>query len=107
MPHISVNSRTYRRLVRLAEDAGITVHAAATDAIDNWIDIANDPRLAVTALTAIGEIAPAPLAVAMAYAGPIFPPNVTYIDAVGGRSPQHRLAALRRHREATSGEASG
>jgi hypothetical protein len=106
MPHVSINARTYSRLARFAASAGISVHAAAADAVDNWLDLANDPRLAVTALTAIGEIAPAPPAIPAAEAVPIVPTNVTYIDAFGGRSLQHKIEASRRHREAASGKAS-
>jgi len=97
MPSLSIDSRTYRRLVLFAEGAGISIHAAATDAVDNWMDLAHDPQLAVTALCAIAVQTASDRSVPAAAAAPSLPANVTYIDAVRSRNAKHRFAASRRH----------
>ena len=104
MSYLSIDSRTYRRLALFAEAAGISIHAAATDAVDNWMDLTSDPRLAITALSAIAVKAPNAKAVAVASAVPSTPSNLTYIDAVAGRSAQHKIGVLRRHREIAAKE---
>ena len=107
MPYLSIDSRTYRRLTQFAAGAGISIHAAATDAVDNWLDLANDPRLAISALSAIAVKAPTLGTIATAAPVPPAPLNVTFIDALGGRSLQHKIEASRRHREAASEKVSG
>src|ERR1039458_8889630 len=53
MSYISIDPKTYRRLEQFAQRAGVSIHAAASDAVENWLDITADPRLAITALTTI------------------------------------------------------
>lgn len=102
MPSLSIDSRTYRRLALFAKGAEISIRAAATDAIDNWLDLAHDPRLAVVALRAIAVKAPNDLPIAVAGAVSCLPANVTYIDEIRNRSTRHKLAHSRRHGEAVS-----
>jgi hypothetical protein len=57
MHSISIDTRTYRRLLRFAEEAGISVDRAACDSIDNWMDITSDPHIATAALNSLAAAA--------------------------------------------------
>jgi len=62
MSSISIDSKTYQRLEQYSQRARVSIHAAASDAIENWLDITSDPRLAITALSTIAKTQPDPLA---------------------------------------------
>jgi hypothetical protein len=88
MSHITIDSRTYDRLVQFATGAGVSVHAAASDAVENWLDITSDPRLAITALAAIATTEPDQQAIPAVPAEIALPLNVSYINASRRFSPQ-------------------
>jgi len=91
MSYISIDPKTYRRLEQFAERAGISIHAAASEAVENWMDISTDPRLAITALTTIALTSPdlpEPDPMHPVFTLPAaLPPNVTFINANLGASP--------------------
>jgi hypothetical protein len=102
MPCISIDLRTYGRIVEYAKGAGVSVDVAARDAIDNWMDVASNPALAVDALQLIAELEPK--------AKPCVPAKLTFIDAYlnhGKRSPRVGSMALRRHKEVEERKAVG
>ena len=96
MSYISIDPKTYRRLEQFAQRAGVSIHAAASDAVENWLDITADPRLAITALTSPDQMQPAPPLPAA------LPPNVTFINANLGASPHHQNDSLRKLGEANA-----
>src|ERR1039457_4505812 len=77
-----------------------TIHAAASDAIENWLDLTSDPRLAITALSTIAMTQPDSLPNPAPPAPAALPPNVTYINASLGPSSHHRDDTLCKIREA-------
>jgi hypothetical protein len=93
MSYISIDPAIYRRLAQLARQSGISVHHAASDAIDNWLDITSDPHLAIAALRVIisqrnSRPTPAPPA-------PL-PANVTFINQPRPGAPRANPARTRR-----------
>jgi hypothetical protein len=106
MSYISIDPKTYRRLEQFAQRAGVSIHAAASDAVENWLDITADPRLAITALTTIALTSPDPLQLDQMQPAPplpaALPPNVTFINANLGASPHHQNDSLRKLGEANA-----
>ena len=106
MSYISIDPKTYRRLEQFAQRAGVSIHAAASDAVENWLDITADPRLAITALTTIALTSPDPLQPDQMQPAPplpaALPPNVTFINANLGASPHHQNDSLRKLAEANA-----
>jgi hypothetical protein len=101
MAELSIDPKTYSRLTHFAESAGVSVQAAGSDAIENWLDITSDPRLAVTALSAIAVTHPLRERNAARPAETSLPWNVSFINArrrpSGGREgePSRRLREAR------------
>ena len=101
MSYISIDPKTYRRLEQFAQRAGVSIHAAASDAVENWLDITADPRLAITALTSPDPLQPDQMQPAPPLPAPL-PPNVTFINANLGASPHHQNDSLRKLGEANA-----
>ena len=104
MSNIPIDPKTYHRLEQFSQRAQVSIHAAASDAIENWLDITSDPRLAITALSAIAVTQPYPLPNPAPLAPAALPPNVTYINANLGYSPHHQDDTLRKLREVSTKE---
>ena len=102
MPNISIDAKTYRRLEQFSQRARVSIHAAASDAIENWLDITSDPRLAISALSTIAMTQPDPLPNPAPPAA--LPPNVTYINARLAPPPHHQDDTLCKIREAGTKE---
>jgi hypothetical protein len=100
MPNISIDPKTYHRLEQFSQRARVSIHAAASDAIENWLDISSDPRLAITALSTIAKTQLDPLQSPAPAAPAALPPNVTYINASLGSSPHHQGELFRKPGEA-------
>jgi hypothetical protein len=100
MSYISIDPKTYRRLQQFAQRTGVSIHAAATDAVENWLDITTDPRLAITALTTIALTSPDSLQPDQVQPEPAppaaLPRNVTFINANLGAPPHHRNDSARK-----------
>jgi hypothetical protein len=107
MSSISIDSKTYQRLEQYSQRARVSIHAAASDAIENWLDITSDPRLAITALSTIAKTQPDPLANPVPGAPAALPPNVTYINANLGPSARHQDDAQDQPGEAGTDTAEG
>lgn len=90
MPNISIDPKTYHRLEQFSQCARVSIHATASDAIENWLDIASDPRPAITAFSAIATSQPDPPPNPGPLAPTALPSNVTYINATLGPSPHLR-----------------
>ncbi len=45
MSNISIEPKTYRRLEQYSMRARVSICAAASDAIENWLDITSAPNL--------------------------------------------------------------
>jgi hypothetical protein len=104
MSNISIDPKTYDRLERFSQRARVSIHAAASDAIENWLDITSDPCLAITALSTIAAGQPGPLPSAATPAPAALPQNVTYINASVGSSPHHQDYTMRKLCEVSSKE---
>ena len=104
MPNISIDAKTYRRLEQFSQRARVSIHAAASDAIENWLDITSDPRLAISALSTIAMTQPDPLPNPAPPAPAALPPNVTYINARLAPPPHHQDDTLCKIREAGTKE---
>ena len=100
MSNISIEPKTYQRLEQFSQRARVSIHAAASDAIENWLDITSDPRVAITALSTIAMTQPDPLPNPAPPAPASLPRNVTFINANLGLSPHHQDEPLRKLREA-------
>jgi hypothetical protein len=99
MSNISIDPKTYHRLEQFSQRARVSIHAAASDAIENWLDITSDPRLAITALSTIAMTQPDPQSNPAPLAPAALPPNVTYINASFGHSSHSQEESLRKLRE--------
>lgn len=104
MSNISIDPKTYHRLERYSQRARVSIHAAASDAIENWLDIASDPRLAITALSTIAMTQPGSQPTPAQPAPAALPSNVTYINANLGLSPDYQDDPLNKPREAGTKE---
>jgi hypothetical protein len=104
MSNISIDPKTYRRLEQFSQRARVSIHTAASDAIENWLDITSDPRLAINALSTIAMTQPDSLPNPGPPAPAALPRNVTYINASLGPSPHHRDDSLCKIREAGTKE---
>jgi hypothetical protein len=104
MSNISIDPKTYRRLEQFSQRARVSIHAAASDAIENWLDITSDPRLAITALSTIAMTQPDSLPNPGPPAPAALPPNVTYINARLAPPPHHQDDTLCKIREAGTKE---
>ena len=104
MPNISIDAKTHRRLEQFSQRARVSIHAAASDAIENWLDITSDPRLAISALSTIAMTQPDPLPNSAPPAPAALPPNVIYINASLGPSPHHQDDTLCKIRDAGTKE---
>ena len=100
MSNISIDPKTHQRLLQFSQRARVSIHAAASDAIENWLDITSDPRLAINALSTIAMTQPDPLPNPAPPAPASLPRNVTFINANLGLSPHHQDEPLRKLREA-------
>ena len=95
MHSISVDPRTYHRLAQFARSAGVSLEAAACDAIDNWMNITSDPHLAMAALNAIAMTEPdADAGAASPVSG-----NVVFINASRDRATRQETGASRKRGE--------
>jgi len=98
MPYISIDPTTYHRLEQFSQRARVSIHAAASDAIENWLDITG------TALSAIAITQPDRLPNPAPPAPAALPPNVIYINASLGGSSHHQDDTLCKSREAGTKE---
>jgi hypothetical protein len=92
MRAIVVDGKTYDRIEKFAQEAGISVQAAARDAVENWLDIVSDPRLAVATLNAIAMTEPD----VRAGADSNLPRNVVHINEWRERRVRPEFGTLRR-----------
>ena len=104
MSNISIDPKTYHRLQQFSQRARISIHVAASDAIENWLDIASDPHLALMALGAIAMPQPHPLPNPASLVPAALRTNVTCINAGLGSSPHRQDDTSRTLREVNNNE---
>ena len=104
MFYVPIDPVTYRRLEQFAHQAGISIQAAASDAIENWLDITSDPRLAVTALAAIAVTQPLGERNSELPTETAAPRNVCFINAKRSSLARRNVDLPRRSRDVRTKE---